>query len=321
MSDFRIIKPVDVTDARLNASNVPEDDETEWDNTTTYATGDKVMVTDPGVHKRYESVTGSNTDNYPPDDDGSNWLELGATNRWAMFRQPIALATKSNETYSEATYAVDTIDGTAEGIAVTLEPGVLTDAIALFNLSGAFADIKVETSDGVAYERRINLVETMSDSDWWTFFFGDYERITEFARFDLPLADESKIFVSVFESDGNKAECGALVVGRGINLGVTTYGTSHGIVDFSRKDRDTFGNPIITERRFAREVTYDVFGQPRTKSSFVQRRLAEVRATPVVYEGSPDDPATLVYGFFKEFDIVLTSFSHFEATVEVEGLT
>lgn len=33
----------------------------------------------------YESQVGSNTGNFPPDDDGTNWVKVSASNRWKMF--------------------------------------------------------------------------------------------------------------------------------------------------------------------------------------------------------------------------------------------
>ena len=37
------------------------------------------------VHRRYESLAASNTGNPPAVDNGTKWLNVGPTNRWAMF--------------------------------------------------------------------------------------------------------------------------------------------------------------------------------------------------------------------------------------------
>jgi hypothetical protein len=54
---------------------------------TTYADGDRVIVTTPNIHKIYESQQAANTGNDPTTDDGTWWLEVSSTNRWKLFRR------------------------------------------------------------------------------------------------------------------------------------------------------------------------------------------------------------------------------------------
>tara|TARA_R110000822_G_scaffold3317_1_gene14747 strand:+ start:3712 stop:4959 length:1248 start_codon:yes stop_codon:yes gene_type:complete len=86
---MQIIKPVTVTNAILTSSTVPETDYAEWNAASTYAVGDKVIVI--GVtHKIFESLTAGNINQNPVGGDGTQWLTLGATNRWKAFDQKIA---------------------------------------------------------------------------------------------------------------------------------------------------------------------------------------------------------------------------------------
>ena len=54
----------------------------------------------------------------------------------------------------------------------------------------------------------------------------------------------------------------------------------------------------------------------------MQNTLANFRATPIVYIGSEDEAfATIVYGFYRRFDITLEGPAYSFAAIEVEGLT
>jgi len=110
-----------------------------------------------------------------------------------------------------------------------------------------------------------------------------------------------------------------LAMGVQKDLGVAVYGTRIGITDFSKKERDTFGNFQIIERGFAKEMTATVV-VPFDRVSYVQRTLAEGRAKPAVYEASDTVGATVVYGFFTDFEITISTPSICDATIDIEGL-
>ncbi|WP_242115528.1 hypothetical protein [Sphingomonas lacusdianchii] len=86
-STFRLLQPVTITDAVLRASSVPEDDAPAWSAGGTYAKGARVVV----GHRVYESLIDGNTGNDPV--SSTQWLDTGATNRFAMFDQALGSAT------------------------------------------------------------------------------------------------------------------------------------------------------------------------------------------------------------------------------------
>lgn len=322
--------PITVTDttspSMLTATNVPEDDEPEWDSATTYADGDVVMVTDAGVHKRYESLKDSNTDNYPPDNTKADlsdpwWLELGPTNRWAMFNDTVQEATVSSETFSESTYAAESLSVTAAGIAVQVTPQEPVNYVAAFNIQGIHADLIVKNSDGdTLYSRRKNLTSTLSSANWYDYFFEPFVQIGDSVSFnDVPTVSSGDVFFSIQRGTGADAECGVLAMGVRKDLGIAVYGTRVGITDFSRKERDDFGNFLITERGFSKEMTAQV-QLPFDRVSAVQRALAEARAKPAVYEASDEVAATIIYGFFTDFEITISGPTLCDATIDIEGL-
>lgn len=300
-----IIKPVTVTNSILTSSNVAETDYSEWSSSTTYADGDNVIVIGT-THKVYESLVGSNLNNDPTTDDGTNWLEISATNRWKAFDQKIAAQVSNLNTIE---YQFNSANSNIT-------------AVSLFGLSGNSVNVTVtDATEGEVYNEDFSLLDNAEIVDWFTYFFAEQGTKTEALFTGIPPYLNSDVEVTITAETGTNAKVGQIVLGFLSNFGLTTYGTSVGIEDYSRKETDAFGNFIITERAFAKLVDYDVrleTGKART----VQNTLAGFRATPIVYIGSEDEAfATIVYGFYRRFDITLEGPAYSFAAIEVEGLT
>lgn len=294
---MKIIRPVKVNESNLT-SNVAIT-ETEW-TAGTYTLGQQRYV---GT-TLYEVAVASTTDN--PEDginaDPPSWIRVGEINRFKMFSGVLF----------EQTVRANEID-------VTIDPQALVNAVALFNLSGSEVTVTVDDPvDGVVYDKTIQLLDNSAVSDWYSYFFSPIERKKDAIFADLPTYVSAEINVHI-DAGAEDARCGELVLGSLTRLGITVYGTKVGIVDYSRKERDIFGGAIILERAFSRRVEYDVRIETNSITS-VANRLAEIRATPIVYIGSAEDDATVVYGYYRDFGITYSTPSLSRCTIEVEGL-
>lgn len=302
---MQIIKPVTVTNSILTSSNVTEDDYAEWASGTTYNVGDKVIVIGT-THKVYESLVGSNLGNDPTTDDGTNWLTLGATNRWKAFDQKISdpVVRATNISYTLA------------------DPNSNVTSVALFGLKGSSANVTVtDATEGEVYNQTVSLLDNRNIVDWYTYFFEEQVQREQAQFLDLPPYLGADIDVVVTANTGENTELGQLVLGFLSNLGTTSYGTAISIEDFSRKETDAFGNFIVVERAFSQLADFDVQFETGNARK-IQRTLASLRATPVVYIGSPDTAyGTTIYGFYRRFDLTLEGPSLSFGAIEVEGLT
>src|SRR6056297_1405470 len=167
-----IIRPVTVDNTILVSSNVTEDDYAEWASGTTYADGDRVIVIGT-THKVYESLVGSNTGNDPTTDDGTNWLELGATNRWKAFDQKISDQVENttsieytfNDTSSYVTSLVlFGLEGTSATVKVTLPNYILLeDSNTLLAEDGSF----LNNDNAEVYNETVSLVDNRDVDDWY----------------------------------------------------------------------------------------------------------------------------------------------------------
>jgi hypothetical protein len=103
-----------------------------------------------------------------------------------------------------------------------------------------------------------------------------------------------------------------------ITLGVCLYGTSLGIIDYSRKERDEFGNITVIERGYTDTVRYQV--SIRTSDAEVVRRiLASKRGRLTKYIGATEDSATTVVGYLSQFSLRVEEFMDSSLELEVEG--
>lgn len=106
---MKLLRPYAITDSNLT-SNVPENDAGEYSATATYGAGEVVISST--LHRKYESLVAGNTGNAL--DDVSKWLDLGPTNRWAMFDTKNGTATTGS-----AGIEVDVaVAGRADGLAL-----------------------------------------------------------------------------------------------------------------------------------------------------------------------------------------------------------
>ena len=301
-----IIRPVEITDTVLTFSDVPENDEAEWLVGTSYNEGDRVMRTVAGTHSVYISLQNGNIGNVPEDDSLTSpvyWARESATNRWAMFSNQISDQTEQ-----------------ADEINVTLTPAALVNAISFFNLDAAEVQIIVDDPvDGVVYDQTFDLVDDSGVNDWYAWYFEPIVRQRTLAVLGLPPYSNADIDVVVRQT-GGIARCGLVSFGAQRRLGDTDYGSGIGIVDYSRKERDTFGNPVIVERNFSNRVDYTVTIETRYAGA-VRNTLSDYRTTPMTFIGSENFPSTVVFGYYRDFNVVLSNPTKSLLSLEVEGLT
>jgi len=300
---MKIVRPIAVTDAVLAASNVPETEHAAWAGGTTYAAGARVLRISTDIHRVYESVVSSNVGNDPLADDGSKWLLIGADNTWSMFDGVVQ---------SQTTHA--------DSVEVTLDVPGRIDTVALLNVSATSAQVTVtDAIEGVVYDETRALVSPSGITDWYAYFFEPIERLTDIVFEGLPPYANPTVDV-VLEGAGETVACGALIAGLSKDLGGTQYGASLGIIDYSVKTKNDFGEYSIVERAFSRKASFAVFVE-NTLVDQVMRLLSDYRATPILYLGSTRFAASAVYGFYRDFSAVISFPDVSVLSIELEGLT
>lgn len=285
----------------LVSTNVAENDYPEWLAGSTYALGDRVIVS--AQHKVYQSLTAGNTGN-PPASSLDRWAEAGPTNRWKAFDS-------SNSTQTKR----------AGVISYHLKLGRVVNSIAALNLEGA-TSIRVRVIDpnqGLIYDRTVALAGQLVSPTWWDWFFGPRTDPRQLLLNDLMSAPGAEVLVDIMGNDALAVGVILLGQGRSFSLGVKS-GARLGITDYSRKERNEFGDTVLVTRAFSKRASLSMLlrsSEVDTLNAF----LSAVRATPCLWIGSDRYESLTVYGFYKSFDIVLSYRDFSDCELELEGLT
>lgn len=297
---MKIIKEVAVTDSIFTSSTIVENDFAAWAAATSYTVGTKVIRTT--THRIYQNQI-AGVDATLPENAPSRWLDVGPTNKWAMFDNVIG--TKSSA---------------LNLITIVLTPGTNVAGLAFIELVGQTLSISATDSGLPIYSKTINLDATVVTSVW-EWFMADYQQKYDAVALDFPDSFFNPVITITLSGVGT-VSIGKMAFGKVYELGDLQYGSSVGIQSFSTKTTDinsiTYLNKRANSKRiqFKLELPHVLF--PRT-----YRLLADLESVPSVFVGSEDDTYSplIVFGFYKDFRIDLSYKTIDFCTLEIEGFT
>ncbi len=299
---MKVIKPITFQNSQL-ISTTAVNAESNWSSGTTYALG--AIVSYNGL--RWESLQATNL-NHTPDTSPTWWLELGATNQYAMFDQ-----------------VVDTSTTATTSLTVVYAPGAVFNSLALINVDAAVINITIRDglSGPIVYENSAGLSGS-NVTNWYDYFFLDpLLKRTQVVFSGLPAYINAHITIELTNSTGVQVSVAQVIAGDLASLGQTQYGASAGIVDYSIKETDEFGTTSFVKRAYSKRLNCQFFLE-NTQLNRVHSYLSSIRATPAVWVAS-DNPqfeeALIVYGFFREFSLDIAYPNNSLYSLEIEGLT
>jgi hypothetical protein len=305
---MNVIPPLAITDAMLTSSTISEPDtgETAWSGASVaYILGDRRIRTT--THRIYECVSAHTSAASPlPENDTTHWLDIGPTNKWAMF---------------------DTLRNSATvhtgSITAVITPGVRVDSIALLGMVANSVTITM-TSGGVTvytYTADLNLREV---SSWYDYFFRAFSTKPSIALFDLPPYTNGVITVAATATSGN-AEIGACVIGSYEYIGDVSYDAESDVLNFSTVTRNFDGGTSAMVQRRNVPKTIQQILLDKSRVNRVRALRDSLNATPAVWAGLEDSDdgyfeALLILGFYKRFSINLKHPQHAILSVELEEI-
>lgn len=301
---MRIIPPLPINQARLTAIDVPEPSagETVYSVSTSYALGARVISTT--THRTYESLVASNLGH--PLTDLTKWADVGPTNRYAMFDDYRNTATVQ-----------------ADGISFTITPGQRVDTLALLNLTALSCDIVIKAGSPAVevYNRHIPLA-SRNVASWSQYFFTSFTLSTEIFQFDIPPYSDNEIHITL--NGGGDVKIGAAILGMGEYMGVTKLPVTDGALNFSKIDRNDFGDVQLIPRRSVPTTEVTVFVDKAAVPRLRKLRDA-INARPVLWVGE-DDPndayfnSLLRFGVYKNFTIEIDQPDFATTQLSIEDL-
>ncbi len=301
---MKMIRPVPITDAILSSSTAPETDYAAWNVGTSYTLGQRVIRT--STHRCYECLV-ANTGNAPESNltgTTPKWLDIGPTNRWAMFDGVVGTSTVI-----------------ASPLTIVLTPGRV-NALALLSVEGASLTVTMSstTGGGTVYSKTLSLLSGVIPFNWFAYFFNPITRVTDVVLTDLPLYADCVLTITITDPT-IPVKCGVCVVGTSTDIGRALYGARLGIVDYSKKDTDAFGNTVVIKRRYSRRMSVSLHINT-TQVDALASLLAEYRSTPVVWIAAENKfQSMIVFGFYKDFEIEISHPEYSACSLTIEGLT
>lgn len=273
-----------------------------WDVGSTYNTGTVIVY----QRKTYESLIDSNIGIVPTSDPDS-WLETGPSNRWALFDSKIS---SQSEAVTE--------------LIVTIKPGAV-DTFALLNLVGSKVHVIMkDSSTGTVIYNQQQSLSGDNPLDWFQYFFFDSTTQRTQAIFtNLSLFGTCEITFRISAAESSPVKVGQVVAGPQTSLGLTQYGLSTGILDFSKKEtNEEFGTTEFLIRSFSKRMSPTLL-IPTYDLNRVQRTLYNLRAVPALWIASEDpllEEAVVVFGFYRDFNTEIAYPTYSVCSLEIEGL-
>lgn len=295
---MNLIPPLDITDAMIHSCTIAEPSATdtgisgylgEWAVGTTYSVNAVVLVA--ASHLLYISLQNTNV-GYTPGGTGNDswWSEYRHTERWLAFDSRV-----TNQAVRAAS------------IEYQLLPGVAIDSLALLNIEAETVTVTLKNGlDGATLDTWV--VDTYNDSLY----------VSDIVKTNFTYTTDPH-FTILLSNSLVSAKVGEIVLGNKVSIGSTLYTPTVGIIDYSVKEVDTFGNYTVVERAYSKRLTCTTRIQ-NTALDLTYNTLAGRRALPSVWVGSEDYPSMIVYGFYKDFSIVLSYKTISLCELEIEGL-
>jgi hypothetical protein len=283
----------------------------EWTEEKSYARAERTRRLIPADHSaidatEIEYVFEAAADNTTSDpaSDPLGWIKEGASESNMLFDR--FMNTKSK-------FAI--------GAGVTIKAQRIS-ALFLGNFNGE-AKIEVMNEDSeVKFEKTLRSrgAEYEPIASWYDYFYpdliadaGESDKIVEFPTF-------YDMFLRVTALN-RPLSIGKIAVGNLFSLGQTRNMPSVGVTDFSIKQADEKGNTYLEQRSYRKDGSFNLI-IPNGAFDKVFGMLTALRAKPTVWIADERGgfSTLVIYGFYRNFQLVFQGRNGNECSLEIEGL-
>lgn len=294
---LKVVKPITVLPSML-ASSVPVDDYPEWSAAATYAADERVVHS----YQVWQSLQADNTGKDPAQ-HATWWVLVGPVNLMRAFDRKHTTKTRFADAAWFEIQLVDPIN-----------------AFSLIECDGIRSvTVKLEhASYGILYEKTVGMWTTPDESGWYAWAYGERREQSVMHLFDLPTYRNAKLRVEI--EAANDAGIGVMLLGQQKDIGFGVMpGLSMGVRDFSRKDRDQWGDVVLQERAYARERSFRVTVE-KSQLDNTDRVLTSLRATPALWLLSQKYEQANVYGWVQDWRVSVDYGPYSVLSLQIEGL-
>jgi len=315
------------------STNVTAQDFTEYDPAVTYNINDKVTVTADNLNYWCvaDGVVGKTPNMYTKDVSTTPLWASSATNKNAMFSYKTSKQTIFPEVINRVITAVniDTIsflNVDAKSIEITMTDIDTGEIIWTLDQSLVKDDIQ-DFADYLFSEQELtdSLTAFVSKSTLDAVIGSMTEQqILDRFTANPPIYYNASFDIKI-KNEGSDAKCGAMIIGRKRNLGLSLVeGASLGILSYSQKTRDSYwGTVDYTKGSVFRTMSIPVLLEDsKDTTDTIINRIIAADASPCLFIGdeSGNFSSATIFGFFRDFSIPINPLSAIY-TLEIESLT
>lgn len=277
-----VLVPVDVINAasvlssvKANGAELPEDTNPAWSSKATYVAGDRRYLA--STHRVYEATGATgNTDKdpslpanqYNAAGQATFWIDVGPTNRYAMFDGLITTQTSA-----------------ASPLVITMTPGAF-NGFALFGIDADSFSVTVKDapSGNVIYSEPTTPLEGSMPADYYEYFFDRFKPLRQFIRAGIEPYGSSEITLTLNKATG-PVKLGMFAIGDLRPIGIPQRDAKVEPQDFSYFKQDAFGNSTVKKRANATGMSISCV-MDIAEAGTVLDTVKEVLGIPVVVVGS-----------------------------------
>lgn len=278
------------------------DDSTEqvWDSGTDYSVGDLVSYHSGYKYYMYKATGASK--GVKPTSVNTVWQNIGAVN----IHRCVVGATQ-NKTEQRGDFSITINSNKA-------------DYFYMLGLNAHSAKIEIKNSDGDVLKSVSKELSYKNAASWKDYYFKDFTLKQTFGT-ELVLGYNNQVTFSV--SSPSISRIGDVVIGRSFYIGEALWGASAGILDFSRKVRDSdFGDVSLSQGSYADKADVTVIVDTQ-RADAVKNFLTSVRGQEILTLGDERDTGfdmLKIRGFIRDFSVTLSNPVTTELTIQIEGL-
>lgn len=306
---LNVVKAMTVQPAALT-SDVPENDHPLWLVGTTYALGDRVTyeyvdgIYIIHTHKIYESVQAGNVGKAPTTEP-TWWKEVSPTNRWKMFD----LSTSTQTLFTAPRYYQIAL---FKSISALTFVGV-TD---LASIRVRLTDVNTST---VVYDQTFVMRDIPSSSSWYSWTFEERLNKQSLTINNIPTYPLAILRIDVTPV-GSSGAIGVCMFGLNKTIGTGVHaGAKLGIVDYSRKEKNEYGDTVLVQRAYSSRASYTMHID-NAQLDNTMRLLTDLRATPCTWSIPGSFDSATVFGYYASFDITVQYAQYAVCNIDIEGL-
>ena len=329
-ADFKLIRPIAITDAKLVSSSVPEAVVAEYAAATAYGAGDIRGVTSGTAQDVYQSLQAGNVGNAPASSlawwkpvgrvyaayaSGTSYAKGAVVTDLAnhqLYESQVAnntgkpltdtawLPLGATNRWKMFDKAVNSQTSAPNSVTVEVNPGQLANTLIVLNVAGSSVTLAQSES---GYSRTRSLV-THDVLSWYDYWYQEPLWIGDTVFDDLPPFINSTVTMTV-NSPGNQAAIGGFFIGKAKYIGKTQWGLTAGILSYSGSSTDKFGNVTLQKRETAKKMNFEV-AIPQGYEDEVYRFMRSVDNVEMVAIASTNWAMTLSYGYLGQWDVPLS---------------